>query len=67
MQTLFTEKAEEIIRDHSYKEGIPLFLYVAYQNIHGPIEVPYGYIRDDAPRGARKIVSGKGNVKSMHV
>ena len=66
VQTLFTEKAREIIQDHSNKEAEdhPLFLYVAYQNIHGPPEVPHSHIRVNDPHGQRKIVSGWNNFRS---
>ena len=59
VQTLFTAKAREIIQDHSNEDtDHPLFLYVAYQNIHGPPEVPHSHIRDNDPHGQRKIISG---------
>ena len=39
---LFTERAINIIDQHKKQES-PLFLYLAYQNVHSPTEVPYQY------------------------
>ncbi|XP_046561885.1 arylsulfatase B-like [Haliotis rubra] len=37
----FTQKAIDIINQHNVSQ--PLFMYLPYQNVHGPIEVPEKY------------------------
>merc|ERR1719300_1977122 len=39
---LFTTRATSIIRNHN--TSTPLFLYLAYQAVHGPLQVPQKYI-----------------------
>lgn len=46
---LFSRKAVEVVNNHQTKE--PLFLYLAYQSIHKPIQVPDKYARVYQPYG----------------
>ncbi|XP_072038382.1 arylsulfatase B-like [Amphiura filiformis] len=40
--TLFTHKAQETIERHDPKE--PMFLYLAYKNVHSPLQAPQRYM-----------------------
>eukprot|EP01084_Bolivina_argentea_P014017 26223_1 len=43
----FTDQATEIIKNHSRSDsGRPLFLYLAYQNVHLPAEAPPKYLAE---------------------
>ncbi|XP_023345276.1 arylsulfatase I [Eurytemora carolleeae] len=46
---VFSDQAVKVIEDH--KAGQPLFLYLAYQNVHKPIQVPDHYARKYQPYG----------------
>jgi len=46
---LFSDRAVKIISSHSTEQ--PMFLYLAYQSIHKPIQVPYQYARMYQPYG----------------
>jgi len=52
---LFTQKAVHVIKNHQSSQG-PMFLYMSYQAVHGPHEVPASYraqyadIKDDERR-----------------
>jgi arylsulfatase A-like enzyme len=48
--TLFTSRAVDIVEKHD--PSTPLFLYLAYQAVHGPSEVPASY--KDAYKGIIK-------------
>ncbi len=62
LQTLFANRATEIIQKHASQDSQdPLFLYVAFQNIHTPIEVPKQYIDADRPKGLRRTAEGVPN------
>lgn len=42
---LFTNRAEKLIENHTiYFPNQPLFLYLAYQNVHEPAQVPISYV-----------------------
>ena len=67
---LFTEQAVKVISAHDVEK--PLFLFLAYQAVHGPLQVPHSYteqyldIKDKARRTYAGMVScmdeGIGNV-----
>lgn len=40
---LYTEKAIEILREE-HDQGNPFFLYLAYQNVHWPLEAPDEFV-----------------------
>ncbi|XP_077982047.1 arylsulfatase I-like [Glandiceps talaboti] len=40
--TLFAEKSQEVIRKHD--KNTPLFLYLSFQAVHAPLQVPNKYI-----------------------
>ncbi|XP_038062003.1 arylsulfatase B-like [Patiria miniata] len=40
---LYTERAEEVIRYHAGSSKPPLFLFVSYQSVHTPLQVPAEY------------------------
>ena len=56
---LFTDEAVEIIETHDL--DTPLFLFVAYQAVHSPLEVPEQYTARyrDIKNSARRIYAGK--------
>ena len=39
---LFTDKAVDILENHNQSE--PMFLFLSYQAVHGPLEVPQYYV-----------------------
>ncbi|XP_055958189.1 cytochrome P450 4F6 [Patella vulgata] len=55
---LFTEKAIDVIRNHDQRK--PLFLYLSYQAVHSPLQVPRSYIRqyDHFTDKNRRIYAG---------
>ena len=40
---LFVKKAKEAIDSHN--KSVPMFLYVAFQSVHSPLEVPDSYVK----------------------
>ena len=64
MKDLIAEYADEIIRSHSEEhQDNPLFLYLPFQDVHSPLEVPQGYLDlyPDMKNKARQKFSGKMN------
>ncbi|KAK7491343.1 hypothetical protein BaRGS_00017444 [Batillaria attramentaria] len=55
---LFTRQAVNIVKNHSPSK--PLFLYLAYQSVHGPLEVPDIYMEpyQDIQNVRRRIYAG---------
>ena len=56
---LFSERAVEVVRAHD--PDTPLFLYLAYQNVHEPLQVPDRYAAEYAavfPGAARATFAG---------
>ncbi len=61
LQFLFTTKAQRIIEEHAKgAPSKPLFLYLPYQNVHAPLQVPsqYSDLYPDERNQDRKIFSG---------
>ncbi|KAK6175123.1 hypothetical protein SNE40_013647 [Patella caerulea] len=54
----FADRAQQIIRKHDQQK--PLFMYLAFQNPHGPVEVPkkYSDMYPHVMNQGRKILSG---------
>ncbi|XP_023323524.1 arylsulfatase B isoform X3 [Eurytemora carolleeae] len=58
---VFSERAEQIIRNHN--TSVPLFLYLAAQSVHAPLqvpqeyEIPYAHIKNRARRTFSGMVS----------
>ncbi len=60
-QFLFASKAQQIIESHSKKKNSgPLFLYLPFQNVHAPLQVPkqYSDLYPNEHNENRKIFSG---------
>ncbi|XP_025098632.1 arylsulfatase B-like [Pomacea canaliculata] len=55
---LFTQRAEDIVRTHSPSK--PLFLYLAYQSVHAPLQVPEKYTEQyhDINNHSRRTYAG---------
>ncbi|XP_002739676.1 arylsulfatase B-like [Saccoglossus kowalevskii] len=56
---VFAEKAQEIIKKHDPTN--PLFLYLSFQAVHAPLQVPERYInmyKDDIRDESRRIYAG---------
>jgi len=55
---LFSQRSDEIISNHDQSK--PLFLYLPFQSVHGPIEAPQEYVDmyEDVPDEDRKIFLG---------
>ncbi|XP_053404319.1 arylsulfatase J-like isoform X2 [Mercenaria mercenaria] len=55
---LFTNKAEDIIRKHN--PATPMFLYLPYQAVHGPLQAPKAYVDqyEHIHQTSRKIHAG---------
>ncbi len=59
MQNLFSAKADKIIRRHAEtEEDNPFFLYIAYQNIHTPHQVPIRYLDRTSHDSIRRTILG---------
>ena len=60
-QLLFAQRANEIIKDHKKKHSRkPMFLYLPFQNVHWPYQVPKKYERlyPNIKHRLRRIFSG---------
>ncbi|XP_045200174.2 arylsulfatase J-like [Mercenaria mercenaria] len=57
--TLFTEKVKDIVRKHD--PSTPLFVYLSYQAVHGPLQAPKAYVDqyEHINQFKRKIHAGK--------
>ncbi|PFX34029.1 arylsulfatase B-like [Stylophora pistillata] len=57
----FTKRAEQIVKSHDAQNG-PLFLYMAFQNVHSPVQAPkqhvdkYSFINDTIRRSYAGMV-----------
>ncbi|XP_074641245.1 arylsulfatase J-like [Tubulanus polymorphus] len=56
---VFTQRARDIIKTHKQEEG-PLFLYLPFQNVHSPLQVPTQYedLYQNIRNQPRRIYSG---------
>ena len=61
----FTDKAVEIVKQHGQAhrdsaDAAPFFMYLAYQNVHWPLECPDIYTKpfESNPSDARKVICG---------
>ncbi|XP_074648033.1 arylsulfatase B-like [Tubulanus polymorphus] len=56
---IFTQRARDIIKTHKQEEG-PLFLYLPFQNVHDPLQVPKQYedLYPNIRNRPRRIFSG---------
>ncbi len=62
LQDVFIRRAEEAIREHATKKADqPLFLYLPFQSVHSPLEVPQIYedMYPNEHNQARKTFSGR--------
>ena len=41
-RSFFSQRVEKILQEHDSSQ--PLFMYMAFQNVHAPIQAPEGYI-----------------------
>ncbi|ELU04236.1 hypothetical protein CAPTEDRAFT_53259, partial [Capitella teleta] len=57
---LFAEKAEDVVRKHAvHQPDQPLFLYVAFQAVHAPNQVPNEYLKPyDIDDPKRRLLAG---------
>eukprot|EP00052_Salpingoeca_macrocollata_P014471 m.113785 g.113785 ORF g.113785 m.113785 type:complete len:504 (-) comp19329_c0_seq3:256-1767(-) len=60
----FTSRAVDIIKSFNPQSAKPLFLYLAYQNVHWPLEAPQSYIDKfkDVPDQRRQLVCAMANI-----
>ena len=58
-QFMYAKRAQEIIDFHN--PGDPLFLYLPFQSVHGPLEVPqeYANLYKDVPDPQRRTYLGE--------
>ena len=63
---MIADHANEVINDHALNyKNTPLFLYLPFQNVHGPLEVPDEYrdLYHNEENAQQRTYHGKYNGK----
>lgn len=64
---LFADRAVELMKDHvENTPNQPMFLYLPFQNVHVPLQVPKEYedMYPEIENENRRLVSGEKEIKS---